>query len=162
MGGTVLHPGTVAPLAEANIRHDPEAADLVFAAPWPVVQVGLDVTMTTWLEGADLDRLAAAENARGRFAWAMLQHYLGFYRDRHARRGCPLHDPSAAFLAVHPEAATYLRAPVAVELRSEQTRGTLVVDRRAHVAPDRPLVELAMDIDRARLVDELLEALLAG
>lgn len=161
MGGTVLHPGNVAPLAEANIRHDPEAADLVFAAPWPVVQVGLDVTMTTWLEDEDLDRLAAATSARGRFCWAMLQHYLDGYLERHGRRSCPLHDPSAAFLAVHPEAATYLRAPVTVELRSELTRGALVIDRRAGVAPSRPPVACAMTIDRDRLVAGVLEALVA-
>lgn len=67
MGGTVLHPGNVSPLAEANIWHDPEAADLVFGAGWPLVQVGLDVTMTTWLEGDDLARLAATTTERGRF-----------------------------------------------------------------------------------------------
>lgn len=162
MGGTVLHPGNVAPLAEANIRHDPEAADLVFAASWPIVQVGLDLTMTTWLDDAHLARLAAAEGARGRFAWAILQHYLDFYLERHGRRSCPLHDPSAAFLALHPEAATYLRAPVAVELRSEQSRGMLIVDRRERVVHDRPLVDLAMDLDRARLADGVVEGLLAG
>ncbi|MDA3938462.1 MAG: nucleoside hydrolase [Spirochaetia bacterium] len=32
------------PAAEANILNDPEAADLVFSATWPVTMVGLDVT----------------------------------------------------------------------------------------------------------------------
>jgi len=163
MGGTLHHPGNVSPMAEANIAHDPEAADLVFAAGWPLTQVGLDVTMTTWLEGDDLARLAAATTERGRFSWAILQHYLGFYLERHGRRGCPLHDESAAILALHPELGSYLRAPVSVELRSARNRGMLIVDRRAYSDPDDgppgPPVALTMDVDRPAIVAQLLDSL---
>jgi hypothetical protein len=34
--GVAGKPGNVTPVAEANIWNDPEAADLVFTAPWPV------------------------------------------------------------------------------------------------------------------------------
>ena len=34
MGGTVIEPGNVSPVAEANIWNDPHAADLVFTAGW--------------------------------------------------------------------------------------------------------------------------------
>jgi purine nucleosidase len=166
MGGTVDHPGNVAPLVEANIGHDPEAADLVFGAGWPLTQVGLDVTMTTWLEGEDLARIAQSDTARGRFAWAILQHYLAFYFERHGRRGCPLHDVSAAILALHPGLGTYLQAPVSVDLRSEHNRGMLVVDRRAYrdpaAGPGRPPVDLAMDVDRPELLRGFLDGLLGA
>lgn len=161
MGGTVHQPGNVSPLAEANIAHDPEAAALVLAAPWPVTQVGLDVTMTTWLEEEHLERIATTDNERGRFAWSIMQHYLDFYFERHGRRSCPLHDPSAAFLALHPESATYLSAPVSVELRSEQNRGMLVTDRRGYVVLDAPFVDLAMEVDSDLLIGEFLDGLLA-
>ena len=36
MGGTVLEPGNVSPVAEANIWNDPHAADQVFTAGWPL------------------------------------------------------------------------------------------------------------------------------
>jgi purine nucleosidase len=161
MGGTVYYPGNVSPLAEANIAHDPEAADLVFGAGWPLTQVGLDVTMTTWLDDEHLERIAATDTVRGRFAWSIMQHYLAFYFGRHAQRGCPLHDPSAASIAVHPDLATYLRAPVAVELRSERNRGMLIVDQRAYaVGREEPLVDLAMDVDRSRLISQFLNGLL--
>ena len=76
MGGTVEHPGNISPYAEANIAHDPEAARLVFGAPWQVTLVGLDVTMATWLEQPDLDRIEASDTAAGRLAWRIMQHYL--------------------------------------------------------------------------------------
>ncbi len=40
MGGAFDLNGNVSPAAEANIHGDPEAADLVFTAPWRVVVVG--------------------------------------------------------------------------------------------------------------------------
>ena len=45
LGGTVLAPGNVTPVAEANIHSDPEAADYVFQAGFNLTVVGLDVTM---------------------------------------------------------------------------------------------------------------------
>ena len=39
--------GNVTPAAEANMLGDPDAADIVFGAAWPVAIVGLDVTQRT-------------------------------------------------------------------------------------------------------------------
>ncbi len=41
MGGNFLAPGNAAKWAEANIWHDPEAAQMVFEAGWPITAVGL-------------------------------------------------------------------------------------------------------------------------
>lgn len=164
MGGTVEHPGNISPYAEANIAHDPEAARLVFGAPWQVTLVGLDVTMATWLEQPDLDRIEASGTAAGRLAWRVMQHYLSFYLGRHGRPGCPVHDPCAAVLAVDPELASWMEVPVEVELRSDRCRGMLLVDRRAFAASERaahlPLVRVVTEIDRDRLVCRLLDGLL--
>jgi purine nucleosidase len=165
MGGTVEHPGNITPYAEANVFHDPEAASLVFGAQWEVTLVGMDVTMATWLEEPELQRIGADQTASGRFAWRILQHYLGFYFDRHGRRGCPVHDPCAALVALDPSLATsWIGTPVGVELRSPDTRGMLLVDRRAFAAaerdPDLPPVRVVTDLDRSRLVSTLLEGLL--
>lgn len=42
MGGAALVPGNITPLAEANIAHDPEAANAVLTASWPITLVPLD------------------------------------------------------------------------------------------------------------------------
>lgn len=161
MGGTVDHPGNVGPYTEANIGHDPEAADLVLTAGWPVTLVGLDVTMATWLGPAELELIASHSSERGRFAWAVMQHYLGFYRERHGKAGCPLHDPTAARIAVDESLATYLDIPVRVELNSTVNRGMLIVDRRSFVsAGDRPLVRLATAVDARRVIGRFLNGLL--
>jgi uridine nucleosidase len=49
MGGAVACPGNMTPVAEANIYHDPHAADMVMAAGWPLTIVGLDVTHKTMM-----------------------------------------------------------------------------------------------------------------
>ena len=164
MGGTVDHPGNVGPYAEANIAHDPEAAQLVLGADWPVTQVGLDVTMPTWLGPAELARVEASTTPTGRFVWGILQHYLAFYAARHGRHGCPVHDPSAALVALDPSLAQWFEAPVDVELRSLRNRGMLVIDRRELAASERteerPPVKIVIALDSRRLIDILLDGLL--
>lgn len=43
MGGTATVIGQMTPVAEANIWHDPVAAELVFNAGWSITMVGLEV-----------------------------------------------------------------------------------------------------------------------
>src|SRR5438034_1365768 len=64
-GGSFLVPGNASPWAEANIWHDPEAAQIVFEAGWPITAVGLDVTHKTLLSAALLDRLSDSGTPAG-------------------------------------------------------------------------------------------------
>jgi purine nucleosidase len=164
MGGAVTVPGNITAAAEANIFHDPEAAEAVFAAAWPVVLVGLDVTMTAWLGEAELARIEADGRPRGRFAWSILQHYTGFYHSRHGVRGCALHDPAAAMLLVDPGLADYADWAVRVELGGDLTRGMTLADRRGYPeepgAASRPVIRVATRIDRERLVAGFMDGLL--
>jgi purine nucleosidase len=159
MGGAVACPGNATPLAEANFWHDPEAADLVLGAGWDLTLVGLDVTMQTILTGPYLDRLQAATAEIPRFAWKMLQFYLDFYERSIGYRGCAMHDPLAAAIALDPSFATYDRAPVTVELHGTETRGMTVMDRRGYhdtVQNTRPPVSVAMEVDAERFLDQFL------
>jgi len=166
MGGTVDHPGNISPYAEANIAHDPEAAKLVFESAWPVTQVGLDVTMSAWIGDDELKRIEGSQTAAGRFCWDVLQHYLQFYSSRHSRPGCPLHDPSAALVAVDASlVAGGFAAPVDVELRSATNRGMLIVDRRefasVHHEPGQPHVQVVTELENERLIATFIDGLLA-
>lgn len=160
MGGTLLAPGNIGSTTEANFRLDPEAADLVLTAPWPVTVVGLDVTMQVWLEGERLQRIRQRASPRSNFVWSVVQSYLGYYQERYGRAGCPLHDPTAACLALHPEFATYMEAPARVELTSPADRGMLIAGREVPTADGDHPVRIATGIAPERVLDDFLEALL--
>ena len=160
MGGTVVHEGNASPSAEANIWHDPEAAQLVFDAGWPITMVGLDVTMATRLRKPQLDEIAAMGSTRSAFAHKILQHYLDVYERSFGARECPLHDPLAAGIALDRSyVAEELVREVSVSLAGP-TRGATIVDRRPWYEPSGgPLTHVPMRVDSERFVADLLTAL---
>lgn len=158
MGGALDVPGNITAVAEANVAHDPEAADLVLTSGADVTLVPLDATMATWLTQPDLDRLAAGTGRRARFASAILRHYLGFYSS-YGRAGCPLHDETAAALVVSPDLGRHLELPLRVELRGADTRGMVVADRRPGAPAGTPPVRVAVGVDRDGVVGLLLDGL---
>lgn len=164
MGGALHAIGNASPTAEANILHDPEAAQLVLAAGWPITMIGLDVTMETRLEADDLDEIAAAATPHGRFVASILEHYVGIYARAFGRRTCPLHDPLAAGIALDPSLVTAaLDTDVRVELVGG-TRGMTVADRRPWYQPPaeaQAIVRVATEVDGRRFVDDLVRRLLA-
>jgi len=97
--GTLGHGGNVTPVAEANIYCDPHAADAVFAAPWPVTVVGLDVTHQVLMNSAYLDTLGDAGGAEGRYLRDIIRPYERFYSQR-TGGGIFAHDASAAVCAL--------------------------------------------------------------
>jgi inosine-uridine nucleoside N-ribohydrolase len=118
MGGTVLEPGNVSPVAEANIWNDPHAADQVFTAGWPLTMVGLDVTHRLVLPVTLFERIAQHHRHR---ATDTLHHAVAFYANFYGSRfehvaavhGCFGHDV-LAFI--------YLVAPHLFQTKSGQIR----------------------------------------
>ncbi|WP_219414707.1 nucleoside hydrolase [Pseudonocardia nigra] len=132
MGGAIHHPGNVTPAAEANIYNDPEAARLVFQAPWEVTLVPLDVTMTEVLTEELATRLREHGSPVTTFAAAILEHYLGFYeRDVFGIRSAACHDPLAAAIAVG-DIPVVLAPTVAIDVETGDgpARGMTVADTR--------------------------------
>jgi len=163
MGGAVEHPGNITAVAEANIAMDPEAAALVLAAGFPLTLVPLDTTMATWWTADDIARIAAHGSPLTDLVTRVLGHYLEFYALQGGAGGCPLHDPSAAVVAVDPSVVTRsVTVPVGVELAPGQTRGMLLIDRRPFVTPDpaSPVAEVVLAADRDAITGRLLDVLL--
>lgn len=98
MGGAALAPGNVSATAEANIWHDPEAAQVVFDAPWELTMVGLDVTMTSLITDAHRERLRAGGEV-GRFCDRILDFYLDYYEGYTGERASGNHDALALAVA---------------------------------------------------------------
>lgn len=112
--GTHAHGGNVTPVAEANIINDPEAADIVFTADWPVVIVGLDVTQEVVMKHEYLAALRGKGAGAGDFLWEASRHYQDFYHERDGIGGIYSHDASAVAYVSAPELFTLRRGPVRV------------------------------------------------
>lgn len=100
--GVAGKPGNVTPVAEANIWNDPEAADLVFTAPWPVTAVSLDVTSQVVMSPGYMDDLEACAGPAGAFLNAISKPYAAFYGGRDGIVGCCVHDAAAVAFVIAP------------------------------------------------------------
>ncbi|MDI3341451.1 MAG: nucleoside hydrolase [Sphaerobacter sp.] len=171
MGGAVGCAGNITATAEANIWHDPEAADLVFRAGWPLTMVGLDVTMTVLMGPAQRQRLSRLSARQPVAGWLdrMLDFYVRAYESVLGEPVCPVHDPLAVAAALDEGVIQCQEWPVRVELRGEWTRGMTVADRRGLAAGGEalaslsaPLTRVAVRADTARFFDGFFAALSGG
>ncbi len=131
MGGSITG-GNVNAAAEANIANDPEAAQVVFQAGWPLTMVGLDVGDKTLLGKEQLDQLAGTHGPISDFIHQVAS-YLVKLSAQYGSPGTPMYDPLAVGVAID---ATLVQAPamhVDVETRGEFTRGETVANRRGFV-----------------------------
>jgi inosine-uridine nucleoside N-ribohydrolase len=131
MGGSIKG-GNVNASAEANIYNDPEAAQIVFQAGWPVTMVGLDVGDKTLFSQKYLDQLSQTHGPVNDFIVAVAKYLIGLAVP-FGMAGSPMYDPLAVGVAID---ATLVKAPemhVDVETRGEFTRGETVANRNGYV-----------------------------
>jgi pyrimidine-specific ribonucleoside hydrolase len=157
MGGS-LGEGNTTPSAEFNIWHDPEAASIVLGSGIPISMMGLDVTHRALFLEPDVARLEALDT-RVAGVWVdLLRFFAVYHRRRYGWDGSPIHDAVAvAHLAVPGLVSTRLLR-VDVETAGDLTRGRTVADPEG--LRGLPVnAEVGVDIDRARFVDMLVEAI---
>lgn len=165
MGGNALVPGNATPTAEANMVNDPEAADVVLGARWPVTMVGLDVTHKVVMTGAQVDAVTAPDTPPTRLLRSAIPLYRRFLERVSGLDGIYLHDPSAAAYLIEPALFRTERWPVRVETQGISRGKTWPnlggTDEAAPAAwQGRPLVDVCVDVDAAGVVD-LVSARLA-
>ncbi|MGV0817932.1 nucleoside hydrolase [Martelella sp. AMO21009] len=102
MGGAFETNGNVTPAAEANIHGDPEAADVVFTAPWKVVIIGLDVTLQTVMTRTTMKELALRGGPAVELLARISDPYIDFYSQQ-VEDGMVVHDSCACAYVVAPE-----------------------------------------------------------
>lgn len=112
--GLAGKPGNVTPVAEANIWNDPEAADQVFTAPWPLTAVSLDVTTQVVMSPTYMDALEASAGPAGQFLNEISKPYAAFYGERDGVVGCCVHDAAAAAYVIDPSLFSVRRGSVRV------------------------------------------------
>ena len=159
MGGNALGPGNATPAAEANMMNDPEAADVVFGARWPVTMVGLDVTHQVVLPGAGIDAVTAAATPAARLLGRAIPLYRDFLATVSGLAGAIyLHDPSAVAYLLDPGLFRTQRWPVRVETQGISRGKTWPslgdTDDAAPAAwRGRPLVNVCVGVDAPGVLD---------
>jgi inosine-uridine nucleoside N-ribohydrolase len=132
MGGAADAPGNQSPAAEANIIHDPEAAQRVIAAAWETTLVPLDVTMREVLTEAHRHALLATGKPIPAFVAAITEFYMrGYGMESYGTLSSPCHDALAAGVLtgeVQPRLAPVV--PVEVDTSFGPSRGATICDTR--------------------------------
>jgi purine nucleosidase len=131
MGGSIKG-GNVNAAAEANIYNDPEAAQIVFQAGWPLTMVGLDVGDKTLLGRKQLEQLASTHGPVNDFIYGVAKFLVGL-SEKFGDSGTPMYDPLAVGVAIDSMLVTAPAMHVDVETRGEFTRGETVANRRNEI-----------------------------
>ncbi|MDG0024460.1 nucleoside hydrolase [Trinickia sp. Y13] len=148
--------GNVSPAAEANMLGDPDAADIVFGAQWPVAIIGLDVTERTIMTTEYIARLRDEAGEAGRFVWDVSRHYEAFHQSSAGLAGTYVHDSSAVAYLLAPQLYTTRKGPVRV-LTDGIAAGHTLQKPLTFAAPapdwdDRPACDVCVEVDAAQML----------
>lgn len=128
MGGSISG-GNVNAAAEANIYNDPEAAQIVFQAGWPLTMAGLDVGNATLFTRRHVEQLAKTHGPQNDFMVAVTK-FLVELSEKYGFAGSPMYDPLAIGAAIDPTIVKTQAMHVDVETRGDFTRGETVANRQ--------------------------------
>ncbi len=154
MGGAGAVNGNVNPAAEANIWHDPHAADRVFTAGWPLTMVGLDVTEKTAMDDTYFTSLRG--NRAGELLYDITRFYVDFHFQYYRTRICHTHDPSAIAYLVDPTLFKTQPGPIRV-ICEGIALGQTLWDRHGYYEQSSPWKgirssNVCIDVDSERLL----------
>lgn len=161
------HSGNVTPVAEANIIGDPHAADEIFAASWPIVVVGLDVTQEAIMSTAYLEKLRDEAGRTGQFIWDISRYYENFYRSTTRFDGIPVHDSSAVAYLLDPSLFTTRGGPIRVVTEGIAIGQTIQAPNTRRFPPGnawegRPDHLICIDSDAERFLALYYDTVVAG
>lgn len=172
MGGAILEPGNVSPVAEANIWGDPHAADKVFTAGWKLTMVGLDVTHQVIMPVALFKKIAAHHQ---HLATDTLLHAVDFYANFYSGlyphvakiHGCYGHDVLAFIYQTNPELFTLKNGRVRVATEGI-AQGQTMLDRKSFIDYPQsgwdkniPLTQVCMEVN-APACNQVFEDVMMG
>jgi inosine-uridine nucleoside N-ribohydrolase len=160
MGGNAFCPGNASPAAEANILNDPEAADVVFSAGWPLTMVGLDVTHKVFMRPEHLSAYSRSDKATAQHIAKIVPFYQGYLEGAFGHdTGICVHDSSAVNYVIDPTLFTVEQYPIVVETQGV-SRGKTWPGTGQPLRPPwegRPPVNVCVAVNGERAVQMELE-----
>lgn len=155
MGGAILEPGNMTPLAEFNIYVDPHAAHIVFHSGIPITLIPLDVTHQCLLKQPHVDRLRKIDSPISRFIREAVEVYLeasfalGY-------EGSALHDPLTLAKVIAPELLTLKEYYVDVDISGGVSMGKTLADIK-NVTRKPPNMKVAMSVRGEDFIELFLQ-----
>ena len=129
MGGG-FHEGNWSAVAEFNIIVDPEAAHIVFNAPWKLTMVGLDLTHQALCTPEVQRLIEEIGTPLAVIVSGLMDFFRKTYQDNQDFVDPPVHDPCTVAYLIDPSVVQTRRCPLDVELHGELTLGMTVADLR--------------------------------
>ena len=176
MGGCAFALGNISAVAEANIYHDPHAAEVVFAAPWKVTMIGLDVTTRIVMRPEYFEKLYKVENPTVRLLEKIQPCYQAFHEQIYGLKGAiHTHDPAVIAYLLAPELFRCEEMPVYV-VTEGLCLGKTIADKHHHIfsstqqsrgigeeidltAVERPATNIALGVDEEGVLQLLFDLL---
>ncbi len=152
--------GNMTPAAEFNAYCDPEAQAAIYAAPWPVRMVGVDITRTVGINRTEIDTLRACGKRTAGVIADLLTFYMARQNERTGLTHAPMHDACALIPLLDAASMEYTQTRVEVELNGRFTRGMTVCDRRG-LPIKNPNARVAIKPERDRLVGVMMDTVLS-
>ena len=168
MGGNAFCAGNATPVAEANILCDPEAADMVFGAAWPMTLIGLDVTHKVFLPMETLEEISKGSSPINQHVTASYLFYQDFFRKANKIEGSFIHDSSVIAYLLNQNFFKTISCPIRVETSDCISRGKTWPslgdsddETRNELNPwkNRPKVNIAVEVNGESIIELLKERL---
>jgi inosine-uridine nucleoside N-ribohydrolase len=155
MGGNAMCFGNATPTAEANILNDPEAADVVFSAHWPVTMVGLDVTHMINMTPDHLDHYAQADHPMAQHIARIVPHYRRYFENAYGIQGIYVHDSAAIAYLIDPTLFQVEQWPICVETQGISRGKTWPSNEENPIPPweGRRPANVCVNVDAKRLLE---------
>lgn len=161
MGGAHAF-GNVTPAAEANIWHDPHAADVVFQAGFErLVMVPLDATHMALIDQAQAEELTELGTPAATAASDFISHRIKVHDTSQPQpipHSAAVHDAVCIAYLLDPEVLDLEHFHVGIETTGQRTYGRTVIDVRRRGA-EAPNAYVAMGADRQRFFELLRDCL---
>lgn len=159
VGGTLHGHGDVTAAAEFNLYCDAESAQRVFRSAATKTLLPREITAQAAMTFDLLNRLPDERTPMGSLLRQLLPGAFQAYRQRRGVESMYVPEAVAVAVALHPELIGAERLPCDVETEGVLAHGATIIDRRRHVADERPNIDVATSLDAPAAIDCIIRGL---